>query len=166
MDIIRQLGPLAFASRLKRLGERLQREVSRVYDELDMNFHARWFPVLYALSVQGPRAVTELAEDLRLTHPAINQTASSLIKRGLLEARRDPNDERRRLLALSRSGKQLVKHLAPTWDAISAATVSLLGDSAPGLLEKLDRIEEELDRRNMYSRVTQALAPDTEADGR
>jgi hypothetical protein len=45
-DVIQQLGALAFASRLKRLSERLQRDVSRVYREQKLEFHARCFSAM------------------------------------------------------------------------------------------------------------------------
>ena len=37
MDIIQELGSLAFASRLKRISERLMKDVSRVYADLDVD---------------------------------------------------------------------------------------------------------------------------------
>ena len=44
-DIIAELGELAFASRLKRLSDRLMRDVSRIYQQMDVDFEARWFSV-------------------------------------------------------------------------------------------------------------------------
>jgi hypothetical protein len=69
MDIITELAELAFASRLKRLSERLAKDVLLLYRKLDVDFEARWFSVLYTLS---PMAVTKLAQSLVLTHMAIN----------------------------------------------------------------------------------------------
>jgi 2-hydroxychromene-2-carboxylate isomerase len=75
MDLIIELGELALASRLKRLSERLMRDVSRVYRELDEPFEARWFPLLRALLEESPQGVTQVARALGLTHPAVNQLA-------------------------------------------------------------------------------------------
>jgi len=60
-DLIGQLGELALASRMRRLSERLLRDTSRVYDELDADFQARWFPLLQALLRRSPQGVTEMA---------------------------------------------------------------------------------------------------------
>ena len=51
IDLIRKLGPLAFASRLKRLSERLMKDVALVYKDLNVDFQPRWFPVLYLLDL-------------------------------------------------------------------------------------------------------------------
>ena len=56
MDLIKQLGPMALGSRLKRLTVRMNKDVSRVYRELGLDFEARWFPVAYLLSRRQPLA--------------------------------------------------------------------------------------------------------------
>ena len=84
MDIITELAELTFASRLKRLSERLMKEVSLLYKKLDVNFEARWFSIFYYLNLQSPKTITELAQSLRLTHTAVNQLTTEMIKAGLL----------------------------------------------------------------------------------
>jgi len=51
MDLIRQLGVLAFGSRLRRLNERLSKDVSRIYRDQGIGFEVRWFPVFYLLTL-------------------------------------------------------------------------------------------------------------------
>ena len=94
MDLIRELGPLAFASRLKRISEHLMRDVSRIYQEQDVGFQARWFPVLYLLGQKTSMSVTEVAHALGMTHPAVNQIAGAMSGAGLLSSSRDSSDER------------------------------------------------------------------------
>jgi hypothetical protein len=50
MDIIKDLAELALASRLKRLSDRLMKDVSQVYKDCKIDFEPRWFAVLYALN--------------------------------------------------------------------------------------------------------------------
>lgn len=157
MDIIQELGALAFASRLKRISERLMKDVSNVYKDQDFDFQARWFPVLFILSQKSPLSVTEIARELRLTHPAVNQIAASASKAGLLASSRDQNDDRRRLLSLTPAGKKLVVKLVPIWRDIETATAELLQSSGPDLLGALDRIEKSLDENDMYQRVSERI---------
>lgn len=72
MDIITEFAELSFASRLKRLSERLSKDVLLLCRKLDVDFEARWFSILYTLDRQSPMAVTKLAQSLELTHTAIN----------------------------------------------------------------------------------------------
>jgi DNA-binding MarR family transcriptional regulator/GNAT superfamily N-acetyltransferase len=159
-DIIEQLGELALASRLRRLSERLFRDISRVYLDLDVEFEARWFPLLQALRRRSPQGVTELAATLRLTHPAVNQLAATMGARGLVRGRGDPHDERRRLLELTAAGRRTAVALDPIWEEVRLASRELLGELAEkghDLLAALGELETLLDQRNMHERVTARL---------
>lgn len=152
-DVIQQLGALAFASRLKRLSERLQRDVSRIYREQKLEFRARWFPVAYLLAQNSPMSVTTIADALGLTHPAVNQIAAQMARRGLLTSRKDKDDERRRLLSLTPKGRRVVGDLQPLWDAVEKCTSQLIRESGYDLLSSITDIEEALDNQEMYDRI-------------
>jgi DNA-binding MarR family transcriptional regulator len=159
MDMIEQLGGLALASRLKRLAERLGRDVSRVYDEHEIEFHARWFPLMYLLRDTPRLAVTEIAEKLGMTHPSVNQIAGQMTRHGLLKISGDASDGRRRLLSLSPKGRTIVKRLQPVWETIRKANEDLLAEAGGGFLKQLRSLEQALDRREMYDRVTDLVNP-------
>lgn len=157
MDLVRELGTLALASRLRRLADRLQQDVSHIYDEQGFDLPARCFPLLVALQGATPTPVTHLARSLGLTHTAIRQMAIQMSRLKLLITERDPNDSRRRLLSLSRKGRSLAKRLTPLWNEIAAANQDLLDSSGHPLLDSLGAIEEQLDRRSIYSRIHDRL---------
>jgi DNA-binding MarR family transcriptional regulator len=153
MDIIQRLGPLAFASRLKRISERLLRDVSRIYEGLDVDFQARWFPVMYLLGQKSPLSVTEIARELGMTHPAINQIATGMIEAGLLASTKDTQDERRRMLSITAKGGKVMAELVPVWKDIESATQEVLEKTGPDILTILGNIEQNLDEKDMYERV-------------
>ncbi len=157
LDLLEQLGPLAFASRLRRLADRLHRDVSQIYREMEIEFEARWFPVLYALQEGQSRAITGLANALGLTHPAINQIVGAMAKRGLVRSRKDRKDERRRLIALTAAGERLVEKLQPIWQEISAATGEVISPGSNDLLKDVEQLEKILDQESMYERVSHRL---------
>ncbi|MBU1701967.1 MAG: bifunctional helix-turn-helix transcriptional regulator/GNAT family N-acetyltransferase [Candidatus Eisenbacteria bacterium] len=157
MDTITELGELALASRLKRLSDRLMRDVSQVYDDLNIDFTASGFPLLYALAQRPAMAVTDLARALRLTHPAISQIARDLLKRDLIVEKGDPKDERKRLLGLSKKGRETIKCLRPVWDEIRVAGRELLEETGIDLLGGLDRLESALDDSSMLDRLRRRL---------
>lgn len=152
MDIIQQLGGLSLASRLRRLSEWLMSDVSKIYDEQKVDFQARWFPVIYLLSMKSPQAVTDAARQLKLSHPAINQISNQMAKAGLLESYQDEDDKRKRLLQLSKEGKKTVEKLKPLWEIIRLCNEELL-QKAPDFTASLDMIEKSLAEKSMYDRV-------------
>ena len=153
-DLMRQLGALAFASRLKRLGDRLQRDVSRLYRAQEIDFQARWFPVAYLLQHQPSLSVTAIANRLGLTHVAVNQISEQMARRGLLMSKRDHKDKRRRLLSLTPKGRKTVASLRTLWRSIEKCTRKMIESSGHDILAGMIEIEKALDRRDMYDQVT------------
>jgi len=156
-ELIKALGEMALASRLKRVSDRLMHDASRVYHDQGVDFEPRWFLLFYELSRSGPLAVTELAGCIGVTHSAVNQTAAELVKKGLLRTAADRRDKRRRLLDLSPKGRELLSKLQPIWEETREAAVELLHETEHDLLAHVERIELALDRRPMYERVRHRL---------
>ena len=157
MDIIKQLGSLAFGSRLKRFSERLMRDVSRIYREQDIDFEARWFPVFYLLKLESKISITEIASALGMTHPAINQIAGEMSRAGLIVSTKDKKDERRRLLSLSARGKKLIKALEPLWQDVVDATHEILETADERFMASIDRMEKALDESELYDRISSRI---------
>ena len=153
MDLFAELGYLALASRLKRLGEFLQAQVSEVYAEQAESFRARWFPVLMALSRTSPLSIVQLAAILGLTHTAIAQIAQEMEGQGLIGSQQDPRDGRRRLLGLTAEGEATIARLQPLWEEVRAATAELAAESGHDLLAALAAVEERLAVRSMDDRL-------------
>jgi DNA-binding MarR family transcriptional regulator len=157
-DYIRQKGVAAFGTRLRRLSERLDRQIQALYRAQDSAFQPRWFAIVAALDERDVLSVGELAALLGITHAAISQLRGELIAAGLVHATADPADGRRQLLELSADGRRTVARLRPLWLAIAAATEALCIEAAPGLLDDLARIEAALEQTPMKDRVKLAGA--------
>ena len=153
MDMIRQLGPLALASRFRRLAEWLYKDAPRIYHERAADFEPRWFPLFYLLKESGSVPVTTAASALGYTHPAINQIAGQMARRGFLESIKDKKDERKRLLRLTKKGKAAVSSLEPVWADIEAAASELLKEAGGDLLASVGRLEDALNQAGVYERV-------------
>lgn len=164
MDFVRRQAARAFGTRLRRLSERLDREVQEIYRAADERFEPRWFAVVAALA-ESPATVGELAGRIGVTHAAISQVRSTLIAEGLVRSVEDAADLRRRRLELTEHGQATVARLEPLWNALAEVTSELLATAAPVLLEELDSLEAALGAEPLTSRVRARLtaaAPGTE----
>lgn len=157
MKLIRQLENLAFGTRLRLLTERVLQDSAKVYKSLDMDFEPRWFALFYLLNESSPIAVTEAAAMLGYTQPAITQTANLMIKKGLVKTTKEKNDTRKKLLALTPRGKDMVTILKPVWKAFEEATNELLKETGIDVIMVFDRIERELDRKDLFTRISEKV---------
>ena len=152
-----------FGSRLRRLVDRLDRDVTALYRDAGLGFEPRWYAVFTALLVDGPATVGELAQRLGVTHAAVSQVRSALLAEGLIVSHADASDGRRHVLAISAKGAALAVQLKPLWDAINNATAAILAEEAPTLVEGLDALTSALDRDALRDRVALALEMKTPA---
>ncbi|CAA9313733.1 MAG: hypothetical protein AVDCRST_MAG56-6420 [uncultured Cytophagales bacterium] len=157
MNTLNQLAELALGSRLKRLSEVFLKDVSDLYKQFDLAFEAKWFPVYYLLANQGSSSITQIAQALGISHPAVVKIAGELEQHGLIISSKAESDSRKRLLTLSEKGLQLLPRLQPLWGAISQVTQDLLSQQQHNLLFALEEMETLLQRQDHFTRVREHL---------
>ena len=147
----------AFGARLRRLLERMDREVLAVYRGAGHRFEPRWYAVFAALRDDGPLTVGQLSRRLGISHAAVSQVRTALEAEGLIRGDGDPRDGRRHVLSLTNQGRETASRLAPLWSAIAAAVGGILAEHAPTLPSDLDALERALDQRGLPARVGATL---------
>jgi len=139
-------------AQLRRLSERIDRDVGRVYARLGVSFEQRWFGVLNQIVLNGPMTVGDLATALRITHVSVSQSLRSLEAAGYVRALPDPGDARRRRQSLTVEGEALVNRLTPLWLAMNREAEAL-NREADDVAARLARLDEALDRSALYDRL-------------
>ncbi|MBN1666529.1 MAG: winged helix-turn-helix transcriptional regulator [Anaerolineales bacterium] len=85
---------------------------SRIHQEAVENFQitVSQFHVLRHIRA-GQHTVSDLAETVRLSRPAVSRTVDSLVEKGLVGRTTDPHDRRQIQLALTPAGEDLLSAL-------------------------------------------------------
>ncbi|RUV75982.1 MAG: MarR family transcriptional regulator [Mesorhizobium sp.] len=157
-DVIRSLGFLCLGSRFKRIGEQLQADTQRVLDRLDVPVQSSQYPLLAALDRLGPLPVGELAQALGIAQPGVTRSVALLAELGLVEVSPSNNDQRRRIVALTRNGRRLVDVAKrDVWPRIEKAVADLCVDLSGPLLDQLAAIEDGLAAAPLHRRAGRAV---------
>jgi MarR family transcriptional regulator, organic hydroperoxide resistance regulator len=151
-DFPRSAGSAAIGARLRRLSERIDREADAIYAQHGEGFQQRWFGVVNQLDRRGALTVTQLAQLLKVSHPAVSQVVNALNAANMLVLQTDSDDGRRRLLALSPLGQAAATRMRPLWDALDQLGRALDAE-AGGVVAALDRLEDALDRAGLAERL-------------
>ena len=69
MDTLETLGEIGLGSRLKRLSDRLMKEVQRVYDDQQIDFDPYLFPAFYKIASCDGITNTKLRDSLHTSQP-------------------------------------------------------------------------------------------------
>ncbi len=153
MKNLDELGVLGMGSRLKRLSDLFFRQCDELYQHHGIELQSRAFPLIQLLAGHGTLSVTDLADHLGQTHPAISQMSKKLEQQGWLYHETDVNDERRRLLCLTPQGYELIDRLQPLWDKLNTVLTRILEVSSYNLLDNVALLERELDKLSLVDRV-------------
>lgn len=155
MKTIEEMGALFLGTRLKRLSDNLYDEVDKVYEAQNINLKSRWTAVLFLLHENGDSGITQLAENMGLTHPAISQMSRKLLDAGYIENKPDKQDERRRLLGLTDSGNKLIKQLKPIWEHVRVCLDERIQSCQDNLLNSIFNMEQQQIKQSLSEQILQ-----------
>ena len=102
-DVIKDLGYLTMGSRLKRLGECMQADVSRLVKAEGHDVQAGFLPALGILAERGPTTVGDLALALGIAQPGVTRMLGQLKKQKLVTMDRTKTDQRQRMISLTKA---------------------------------------------------------------
>ena len=158
MDYIRQLGPVVLDHRFRRMMETLLRSAEEVYEARGLQFRGRWASTYQLLYNEGPLAVGQIADRLRLTHPGVIGITDEMLAAEIVDAVRDPDDARRRMLALTARGKRMAAELFSIWTELGKAQRKRFADAGCDIMTVLEQVEDGLIEQGLAAEVLEKLA--------
>ncbi len=154
---MREFAELVLGSRLKRLSDTFMKDVSSIYNEYEIDFNPKWFPVFYLLYKEGSFGIVELSERLDLSHPAISQFVKELETKGLIKSVPDKSDSRKRSISLSEKALEMIPKMEPLWDGMSKSLIDVFSKHANNILFAVEEMEESLKEKSFFDRVNQTI---------
>ena len=155
MRFFEMAGKLALGSRLRRLGELFGTDAQLVGALYGTRLDPKWFPVFYLLTRQQSAAITELADAVGQTHPAVSQVVKEMCSAGIAHTQKCTLDRRVSRVSLTAAGREQAELFRAQCLDVEEAVEQLLNDSGADLWGALGAVEHELERSSFYRRVKQ-----------
>ena len=113
------------------------RVVSKAYDAAlkPSGLRATQFTLLAVLAQRGEMPLTRLAELLVMDRTTLTRNLKPLVKKGWLAIGRD-EDERVRLISITKTGRSIVVEATPLWRNAQASVAEDFGE--PRMMEMID----------------------------
>lgn len=163
-DQMQSFGSLSLGSRLKRLSDRMMQEVTNIYQAQGIPLNPSFFPLLNLLLQQGAMTVTEAAEGLGISHPAVSKIAKKMLEEGWLIKQTCTLEVRRQPLALTAQSQQLLEQIQPVWREIKSYLDELMAQQTHPLLLAVNEFEQHLNTQGFTQPVLQRLQTRTQLD--
>jgi MarR family transcriptional repressor of mepA len=152
MNVINESGTLALSTRLQRLSEQLRKDGAMVYKAFDIDFEPKYFPVIFTLHHKKILSVVEIASEIGYSHPSTISLLKDLEKQGLIQSKKDKQDERKRMIVLSTKGLELIEKMKPVWELISTVLAEI-ADNENNLLAAINEAEEKIAKQSFLQRA-------------
>jgi DNA-binding MarR family transcriptional regulator len=137
---------------LRHLVELLDGDVEAVYRLKRLDYRPRFTPVVRMLAERGPVSIREIAAATSLSHSALSQTVSEMVRRGLV-ASSPGSDGRERIVHLTSKARRMLPKLKDCWAATNLAAAELSADLEVPLEELLRKAIAELEERPFFDRI-------------
>ena len=117
-DFIDYLKYYGLTARIKRLSDNLNTEARKIYHYLGYDIEPNWHLIFLLLKKEEELSVTEIANRLKLSHPAIVKIIKRMKELDYVVSFQDKNDSRKHLLSLSSKSKEKLPQFEIEWKKI------------------------------------------------
>jgi DNA-binding MarR family transcriptional regulator len=156
-DFVEKIGLPLLAHRLRRMSDAIVHDVGALLNSRDVGIPPRAGSLVLLLSQCHELPIMVASEHLRLSHPMIISLAHALSAAGLVEDVFDPHDSRRRLLRLTKKGRQQARFLGDLNRALSGAFEQIFQETGADLFAALQAFEEAAAKQPIFDRVAALL---------
>jgi N-acetylglutamate synthase-like GNAT family acetyltransferase/DNA-binding MarR family transcriptional regulator len=136
----------------------MYKDVASIYQEQGIDLHPSYFPLFNLLHQQGPLSVTQAAQLLGVSHPAVSKIAHKMHQQKLLYKTSDPQDDRRFFLVLDEKALNLLPNIAPILGQMRHYLDSIIDRQPCSILQALDDFEQAYDEKGLVNPVLNALS--------
>ncbi|MAU72036.1 MAG: MarR family transcriptional regulator [Pseudozobellia sp.] len=156
MNLFERTGKIALGSRLRLLSSRMTDDATKIYRMYELELSPNWFPVLFILSQDGAKTITEIAEEIGHSQPSVTKIVKEMTKSALIAKHPYAQDKRRNMVALTEKGMAAAQHIIDVQcKDVDAAVDALLAQANHNLWEALAEWEFLLDQKSLFHRVNE-----------
>lgn len=153
-DIVRGLGYLMLGTRLRRIGEALQGDATRIAAAHGVTIQSSQYPFLAALDRFGAMNVGDMARAVGMTQPGVTRAIGQLAKLRMVRVKTGSTDRRERIISLTAAGRRQIElGKSEVWPLVERAVADLCGSLKGPLLDQLMTMEKELAARPLDQRI-------------
>lgn len=124
-----------------------------VYGEYGIRLDVRTFPVFQTILWLPNATVSEIADEVGLTHAAVSITLKDLAKQDYITLAKHSTDKRQTIVALTRKGKQEQQRMESLLHDLERVMTDVFSECAHSPLLALQEFEQAMKRKNFSQRV-------------
>ena len=153
-DFLKSLGYIGFTARIKRISDILIYSAREHYKNINIGIEPNWHLIFLLLKKEEQLTVTEIANRLQFSHPAVIKIVKKMKERGYLERFTDSKDSRKQCIRLSKKAIQELPIFEAEWQNIKVVINELVDDD---FLIQLNQLEQKLNDKSFTERYREQI---------
>lgn len=158
-DILKEMEHLALTARLKRISDNMLYSAKDLYKTLDLDIDPNWHLIFMMFKKKDILTMTEIAEAFQISQTAVIKIIKKMKSKNYLINSKDPLDNRKQILQLSKKAKRELPMLEKVWEAGEKTIKDILHDNKE-IFEQLNMIEEAINKASYKERTIKHLKND------
>lgn len=159
MDFLANLGRPFVASALRRVADQFQAGAGRWYAEHGIDAPVRTAGAMLLLRANGATGITDMAAELRQSHPTIIEWVRELETLGFVSSAAGEQDRRRTLISLTPAGRAQSELIFTAGAVFERAYAGLCTEIGSDVFEGVLALEQACQRKSMLDRLREAASP-------
>lgn len=151
-DLIRQMGYITLATRLKRISDKMSHSARLMYKSLNIDIEPNWYLVLKIAEETPNISVMEIADKLGFTHQSVITMANKMVKNDYLISSKDKIDRRKTVYILTKKATNTLPEIKEIWAIGKEVIFDILNEDI-SIINHLETIESNLETSSFGERI-------------
>ena len=151
-DLVREMGYIALATRLKRISDKMTHSTRLMYRNLNIDIEPNWYLVLIIVQQTPNISVMEIAEKLGFTHQSVITITNKMVKKDYLQVSKDEKDKRKTVFNLNQKAIEISPKIEQIWGYGKEVIYELLNEDI-SIIEHLEVLETNLEKASFGERI-------------
>ncbi|MDA3955071.1 MAG: MarR family transcriptional regulator [Bacteroidales bacterium] len=153
-DFLKELGHIGFTARIKRISDKLIYSAREHYRTLNLNVEPNWHVLFLLLKKEKQLTVTEIANQLQFSHPAVIKIVNKMKEKGYVVSYTDSKDNRKQFIQLSKKAIKELPRFETEWLNIQTVLEKIVDDD---FLKNLNQLEKKLNDKSFVERYKEQI---------
>ena len=151
-DLIRQMGYITLATRLKRISDKMTHSTRLMYKTINIDVEPNWYLVLKIVKETPNVSVMKIANRLGFAHQSVISMTNKMIKNGYLISSKDKKDKRKTIFKLSNKATRILPEIEKIWQIGKEVIYEILNEDI-SIIEHLEILELNLEKSSFGERI-------------
>ena len=158
-DFLKELEFLGLTARLKRLSDNLSYSIKELYKVEAVDIEPSWHLVFLILLKEEEVTMTEIADALRFSQPAMTKMITRMKNKGYVDLVNSEKDNRKKIIKLTKRARDEMPRFERIWDAGQKSIREIL-ESNMDFFSSLEEFENQIKIKSFKVRALEKLNDD------